>query len=286
MARWRYPARSPTSCGPRGTRCVGSPVATGTATAAAVADLAVDELGFAAGEVLVARGDAFPDALAAGPLGGVRQAPVLLTPGPDRLGSAAATWIAQRCEAIDLVTAIGGPAALAEVVLDAAEREARECGYASVTPYLVLGATRTGAHGLVPVARQVAPTTSPLAAALEALLAGPTAAEASASPPVTTAIPAGTGLNGVTVTDGIATVDLTSRYDDGGGHHLDVHAPRAGRLHRDAVPVGAGGPVRARRRTRRHLLQRGDRTGRTADPRGLHRAAAEPVRRRPGVRRR
>ncbi len=188
-----------------------------TATAAAVADLAVDELGFTAGEVLLARGDAFPDALAAGPLGGVRQGPVLLTPGPDRLGSAAATWIAQHCEAIDLVTAIGGPAALAEVVLDAAEREARECGYASVTPYLVLGATRTGAHGLVPVARQAAPTTSPLAAALEALLAGPTAAEASASPPVTTAIPAGTGLNGVTVTDGIATVDLTSRYDDGGG---------------------------------------------------------------------
>jgi germination protein M len=51
--------------------------------------------------------------------------------------------------------------------------------------------------------------------ALEALLAGPTPAEAGAG--VSTAIPEGTRLLGVSIEDGIATVDLSSEFESGGG---------------------------------------------------------------------
>ena len=53
------------------------------------------------------------------------------------------------------------------------------------------------------------------AAALEALLAGPSEAEAAAG--VSTAIPEGARLLGVTVEDGIAAVDLGAEYESGGG---------------------------------------------------------------------
>ena len=54
-------------------------------------------------------------------------------------------------------------------------------------------------------------------AALNALLAGPTAQEQATWPAISTAIPAGTKLNGVTVADGIAKVDLSSEFESGGG---------------------------------------------------------------------
>ena len=51
--------------------------------------------------------------------------------------------------------------------------------------------------------------------ALEALLDGPSEAEAAEG--VSTAIPEGTQLLGVSVEDGIATVDLSAEYESGGG---------------------------------------------------------------------
>ncbi|WP_137991856.1 Gmad2 immunoglobulin-like domain-containing protein [Streptomyces vilmorinianum] len=71
-------------------------------------------------------------------------------------------------------------------------------------------------HGeqVSPAPRTVtAPATA--AGALRALLAGPSAYERGHGR--TTAIPVGTTLNSVAVRDGIATVDLSGRYDDGGG---------------------------------------------------------------------
>ena len=53
------------------------------------------------------------------------------------------------------------------------------------------------------------------AATMRALLAGPTAAERAAG--LSTAIPAGTSLRGVAITAGTARVDLTGRYESGGG---------------------------------------------------------------------
>jgi germination protein M len=50
---------------------------------------------------------------------------------------------------------------------------------------------------------------------MEDLLAGPTPLEASAG--VSTVIPAGTRLLGLTVSKGVATVDLSSEFESGGG---------------------------------------------------------------------
>lgn len=54
-------------------------------------------------------------------------------------------------------------------------------------------------------------------AAMNALLAGPTPQELATWPAISTAIPAGTKLNGVTVADGIAKVDLSPEFESGGG---------------------------------------------------------------------
>jgi germination protein M len=52
-------------------------------------------------------------------------------------------------------------------------------------------------------------------AAVEALLAGPTRAERASG--LSSAIPAGTRLLGIAIAGGVATVDLTSEYQSGGG---------------------------------------------------------------------
>lgn len=52
-------------------------------------------------------------------------------------------------------------------------------------------------------------------AAMKALLAGPSPAEAAAG--IGTSIPAGTRLLGISIKKGVATVDLTSHYQSGGG---------------------------------------------------------------------
>lgn len=65
------------------------------------------------------------------------------------------------------------------------------------------------------VVRREAPVTPRVAqTAIESLLEGPSPAEGSG---LATAIPAGTELLGVAVDDGLARVDLSSSFDDGGG---------------------------------------------------------------------
>jgi hypothetical protein len=70
-------------------------------------------------------------------------------------------------------------------------------------------------NGLVAVRRVHAPTQLVATAAIDALLDGPTAAERSAG--LSSAVPAGTRLLGIAIRDGLATVDLTSEYQAGGG---------------------------------------------------------------------
>jgi hypothetical protein len=66
------------------------------------------------------------------------------------------------------------------------------------------------------VVRRDAPSTPRIgSAAMESLLAGPTPREQAAA--VGSQIPAGTQFLGLTVDDGIATVDLTSEFESGGG---------------------------------------------------------------------
>jgi hypothetical protein len=68
---------------------------------------------------------------------------------------------------------------------------------------------------IAPVRRTVASTPAVARAALEALMTGPTGTEEADG--LVTAIPDGTTLLDVAVSDGVATVDLSGTFDDGGG---------------------------------------------------------------------
>lgn len=86
----------------------------------------------------------------------------------------------------------------------------------SLSIYLLLEQQDAGAH-LVPVERNVDDTPAVAEAAVTALLEGPTAAEAASGPALFSSIPDGVTLNGVTIDGGLATVDLSSGFEAGGG---------------------------------------------------------------------
>jgi hypothetical protein len=69
--------------------------------------------------------------------------------------------------------------------------------------------------GLIAVRRTLQPTQRVATAAVGELLAGPTAAEHDSG--VLSAVPGGTRLLGIAIRNGIATVDLTSEFQSGGG---------------------------------------------------------------------
>jgi germination protein M len=52
---------------------------------------------------------------------------------------------------------------------------------------------------------------------MNALLDGPTADERGASPAISSTVPAGTELLGLSIKDGVATVDLSGEFESGGG---------------------------------------------------------------------
>jgi hypothetical protein len=83
--------------------------------------------------------------------------------------------------------------------------------------FLVEDVTGGGDPTLVPVARTIEPTRAVGAAAMRALLEGPTAGEAAGTPSLMTAIPQDTLLLGLEVANGVATVDLSREYESGGG---------------------------------------------------------------------
>ena len=72
-----------------------------------------------------------------------------------------------------------------------------------------------GSGGLVPVLREVPATPAVARAAMEALLDGPRPRERDASPPISNRVPVGTELLGLTIDDGVATVDLSSEFEEG-----------------------------------------------------------------------
>src|SRR5687768_15194686 len=74
-----------------------------------------------------------------------------------------------------------------------------------------------GSSTLVPVLRTVPRSTAVATAAVRQLLLGPSSVERAATPRVRTTIPAGVTLRGVRIGSGLATVDLSGRFDDGGG---------------------------------------------------------------------
>lgn len=92
-------------------------------TAAAIADFAIERLGWAGTAVGLARGDAFPDGLAGGPHGGRSQAPILLT-APDALSAETSQWLGAHTATVATVTALGGTAAVSDAALGEARRAA------------------------------------------------------------------------------------------------------------------------------------------------------------------
>jgi germination protein M len=71
-----------------------------------------------------------------------------------------------------------------------------------------------GTAGLVPVLREVPATQAVATAAMTGLLAGPTGQERDA---MSSTIPAGTRLLGLSIAGQVATVDLSSEFESGGG---------------------------------------------------------------------
>lgn len=70
---------------------------------------------------------------------------------------------------------------------------------------------------LVAVQREIQPTLAVARAAVEQVIAGPSQAEKSASPGLSSSVPDGTVLLGLDITDGLATVDLSKEFESGGG---------------------------------------------------------------------
>jgi spore germination protein GerM len=90
---------------------------------------------------------------------------------------------------------------------------------AGIAAYFLLEELEETAGGpfLVPTHRDATDGEDLATASLEALVAGPTADEEAGTPSISSAIPAGTSVNGVEVEGGLARVDLSDEFDDGGG---------------------------------------------------------------------
>ena len=82
-----------------------------------------------------------------------------------------------------------------------------------IRAYFVLDGD-VGVEGLVPTLREVPETTAVARAAMDALLRGEILADYD---DLASAIPAGTRLLGLSIRDGIATVDLSREFESGGG---------------------------------------------------------------------
>jgi hypothetical protein len=87
-----------------------------------------------------------------------------------------------------------------------------------VSAYFMMASIGDGSGPfLVPVARDITTPAAPATPTVEWLLSGPTQAEVDGIPSIRSEIPAGTELLGLSVSNGVATVDLSSEFASGGG---------------------------------------------------------------------
>jgi sporulation and spore germination protein/immunoglobulin-like protein involved in spore germination len=89
-------------------------------------------------------------------------------------------------------------------------------GTTVVRAYFYLGGP-PGSEGFVAVLREIPSTQAVARAAMNALLAGPQGRELFDGAGISSAIPAGTELRGLSISNGIATVDLSSDFEAGAG---------------------------------------------------------------------
>lgn len=93
-------------------------------TATLLADWALDNLGWNATHVNLARGDNFADALAGGPNGGEEEAPILLTGNANDLSTATHDWLDDNKAAVRSIHLYGGTAAISNATAEAARTAA------------------------------------------------------------------------------------------------------------------------------------------------------------------
>jgi putative cell wall-binding protein len=93
-------------------------------TAALLAWLVREQLGWASTEVDLARGDAFADALAAAPHAASRKGPVLLPTSPVDLGWSTRRHLHAQLDHVGVFHVLGGPDAVSDGVVDDARRSA------------------------------------------------------------------------------------------------------------------------------------------------------------------
>jgi hypothetical protein len=87
-------------------------------------------------------------------------------------------------------------------------------GTTIVRAYFWLGGL-PGSEGLVAVLREIPATKGVATAAVNALLAGPTDGESKRE--ISSAVPDGSQLLGLSIADGVATVDVSAEFESGGG---------------------------------------------------------------------
>jgi putative cell wall-binding protein len=93
-------------------------------TASKIADYAINKLGFTNARVTLARGSAFPDALAGGPYGGKNLTVTLLADSPTTLGAATTDWLAANKSTLISGDILGGLNAISRETQTAAEAAA------------------------------------------------------------------------------------------------------------------------------------------------------------------
>lgn len=86
-------------------------------TAVAVANFAVQTLGWNPARVVLARGDDPIDAASAAPFAGEKSSPLLFTSSPDQLGSATTDFLRAHAETIQNIDVLGGPGAVSDAVI-------------------------------------------------------------------------------------------------------------------------------------------------------------------------
>ena len=94
--------------------------------------------------------------------------------------------------------------------------EPSDAGTTTVRVYFFLGSFSDNA-GLAPVVREIPATKAVGAAAMAALLDGPNEAELGGRPAMYTTLPDGTRFLGLTIDNGVATVNLSKEFEPDGG---------------------------------------------------------------------
>ncbi len=108
-------------------------------TAAMLAALTDDLLGWDATAVSLAVGSDFPDALALAPLAALREAPIVLAPNPDSLRTDTFLALVDRCSSLETIIVAGGTAA----VTDATATQAQVAGHCATWSVTMTGDAET-----------------------------------------------------------------------------------------------------------------------------------------------